>query len=491
MKRRLDRLPGKFITGIFLLAVIAFLGFLFYTGLIPEKYLILGGGVLLLFTILIGYLVWKLHHTIRFFMGTLLAIVLTAVMAVASVYLYRTTSTLNAISGIRTEVANVAVYVRAEDSAQSVNDAADYRFGFLQNLDRENAVKVLGELEDELDIHLSTLEFEGLTQLASGLKNDEVQAIVLNQAYLDILTEMEGYESFASDIREISVKKIEQKSEEKEVIHAEKTTSGKNQGMLFTIYISGIDTRENVIANSRSDVNILACVNTATRQVLLLSTPRDYFIPLSISGGVPDKLTHAGIYGVDVSKDTLAMLYDTTINYYFRINFSGFEAIIDALGGIEVNSDYEFDSMNIQGYHFNQGINHLNGEEALIFSRERYAFSEGDRQRGRNQMAVITGVIKKALSPDLLKNYSSVMAGIEGSFETDMPYSIISSLVKEQLSQGGDWNVVSYSVDGTGDTQVPYSMSVGAYVMVPDYATVDKAKELIAQVYNNEQIKLD
>ena len=226
----------------------------------------------------------------------------------------------------------------------------------------------------------------------------------------------------------------------------------------------------------------MATVNTETHQVLLVSTPRDYFVPLSISNGVPDKLTHAGIYGIDVSKDTLAMLYQTDIDYYFRVNFGGFEKIIDSLGGITIVSDYTFDSQNVDGYSYVKGENQVNGAQALAFARERYAFSEGDRQRGKNQLHVIEGVINKAMSPALLKNYSQTMESLVGSFETNVPYDVIAGLIRQQLSDGGDWSVESYSVDGSGATKVPYSMSMAAYVMIPDMNTVNTAIEKMNQV---------
>ena len=257
---------------------------------------------------------------------------------------------------------------------------------------------------------------------------------------------------------------------------------------IICLYISGIDTRGSEIINTRSDVNIIATINTDTKQMLLVSTPRDYFVPLSISNGQKDKLTHAGIYGINVCMDTLGMLYNEDINYYFRINFAGFEQLINALGGVTVNSDYEFDSKNIIGYHYNKGENFLNGEQALVFSRERYAFSEGDRQRGKNQMAVIKGVINKALSPELLKNYSSVLSSIQGCFETNISYEEIARLLQQQLNNGGSWNIVSYSVDGTGDTQKPYSMSQNAYVMIPDESTVQKAQQMMKKVRDGEPV---
>ena len=253
------------------------------------------------------------------------------------------------------------------------------------------------------------------------------------------------------------------------------------------MYISGIDTRGGVSAKSRSDVNILATVNVDTHQVLLVSTPRDYYVPLPISNGQPDKLTHAGIYGVDVSMGTLEMLYGVPIDYYFRVNFSGFEKIIDALGGITVYSEYEFTTA--AGYHFNVGDNTMNGEQALSFARERYSFSSGDRQRGKNQMAVIKAVINKAMSPAILSNYTELMESISGNFETSMPYDVIADLVREQLDKGGSWNVVTYSVDGTGDSRKPYSLSTNAYVMIPDQSTVDAAIEKINQVRSGETLE--
>ena len=262
-------------------------------------------------------------------------------------------------------------------------------------------------------------------------------------------------------------------------------TSAKDDAVtdeVYTIFVSGIDTRGGMTASSRSDVNIILTLNATTKQILMISTPRDYFVPLSISNGVPDKLTHAGIYGVNVCMDTLDMLYDIDINYYFRLNFAGFEQIIDALGGVNVNSDYDFDSGNTTGYHFNKGENHLNGEQALVFARERYAFKEGDRQRGRNQMAVIQGVVDKATQPAFLKNYLSVLDSLDGAFETNVPYDVMASLVRKQLDEGGSWQVLSYSVDGTGDTQKPYSMSSKAYVMIPNQNTVDKARVLMKKV---------
>ena len=277
------------------------------------------------------------------------------------------------------------------------------------------------------------------------------------------MEDSEGYENAPSQLREIYLYEaetvIEKVKEEPQKKEESKTETQQQVDRVFTMYISGIDSREGLISKSRSDVNIIATVNVDKRQVLLISTPRDYYVPLSISDGIPDKLTHAGIYGIDVSMETLEMLYGTEIDYYFRVNFSGFEQIIDALGGITVNSAVEFSA---GGHQYYVGNNDLDGDAALDFARERYAFADGDRQRGKNQMAVIKAVIEKAISPSLLVNYASIMESISGSFETSMPYEMIAELVRNQLDKGGKWNIISTSVDGTGDYQVPYSMSMEA-----------------------------
>lgn len=482
MTGRKGRIPGKIITSIFFVISLAFMALLVYTQLLPAMYMTIIGLILLIMVLVIYLLVQKVRHKVRFGIGTAISIVMILIMAAGSFYIYKTVSLLDNITGVNVEVTHVGVYVKNEDAAESLGDAIAYTYGILSELDRENTDAAINEINTNLSTYIATKEYAGLVEIMDALNNGEVNAIILNQAYLDVLEEVDGYSDIKTTIRELSSSQV------KTIIEKAIDMVSGSRGEVITVFISGIDTRGALTAKSRSDVNIIATINTSTRQVLLLSTPRDYFVPLSISGGARDKLTHAGIYGVDVCIDTLEMLYDINIDYYFRVNFAGFVNIIDALGGVTVYSDYGFNSMHMSGKYFNEGENYMTGEEALAFSRERYAFAEGDRQRGKNQMAVIKGVINKALSTDLLKNYTSVLEGIEGSFETNVPYSLIAKIVREQLSSGGSWNIVSYSVDGTGDTQKPYSMSQNAYVMIPDESTVEHAKTLMQQVRNGETI---
>ena len=487
-RRRNDWIPGAVITIIVIMLSVVFMGLLAMTKMIPTIYMLIIGIVLAVIAAIIWLLVWHTRYTGRFIGGTVLAVIMIAILAFGGFYINKTRSAISSISGETTEVTQMAVYVKSDDAADSVEATAGYTYGILSSLDRENTDGAVAHLNSQFGTEVQTKEYAGLTELADGILNGEVNAMLLNSGYLSVYEDMDGYTDFSTKIKEVGTVDVEstiQSAEESTPIEPITTANG---GKVYTIYLSGIDTRGEMTAKSRSDVNIIATVNTDTHEILLVSTPRDYFVPLSISGGAPDKLTHAGIYGIDVCMDTLGMLYDIDINYYFRINFGGFVKVIDALGGITVNSDYDFDSKNILGYHFNKGENYVNGEQALIFARERYAFQEGDRQRGKNQMEVIRGVVKKALSPEILTSYSSILSSLDGCFGTNITYEEIAQILQQQLTNGGDWTIVSYSVNGTGATEKPYSMSQKAYVMVPDYNTVDKAKSLMEKVRNGEVV---
>ena len=487
-RRRNDWIPGAVITIIVIMLSVVFMGLLAMTKMVPTIYMLIIGIVLAVIAAIIWLLVWHTRYTGRFIGGTVLAVIMIAILAFGGFYINKTRSAISNISGETTEVTQMAVYVKNDDAADSVEATAGYTYGILSSLDRENTDGAVAHLNSEFGTEVQTKEYAGLTELADGILNGEVNAMLLNSGYLSVYEDMDGYTDFSTKIKEVGTVDVEstiQSAEESTPIEPITTANG---GKVYTIYLSGIDTRGEMTAKSRSDVNIIATVNTDTHEILLVSTPRDYFVPLSISGGAPDKLTHAGIYGIDVCMDTLGMLYDIDINYYFRINFGGFVKVIDALGGITVNSDYDFDSKNILGYHFNKGENYVNGEQALIFARERYAFQEGDRQRGKNQMEVIRGVVKKALSPEILTSYSSILSSLDGCFGTNITYEEIAQILQQQLTNGGDWTIVSYSVDGTGATEKPYSMSQKAYVMVPNYDTVNKAKSLMEKVRNGEVV---
>ena len=259
----------------------------------------------------------------------------------------------------------------------------------------------------------------------------------------------------------------------------------------FVIYLSGVDTRGELTEKARSDVNILAAVNPVTKRVALINTPRDYYVDLAGTSD-KDKLTHAGLYGVETSMETLGNLYGVNVDHYIRINFAGFISIIDALGGVDVYSDQAFTSVGSPGYYdpttFAEGWNHLDGKSALAFARERHAFASGDIQRGINQMKVIDAMLNKIKSPALLMGFSKIMDAAADCFVTSFSQDQISALVRMQLSDFADWDIESYTVTGSSSTSTKCHSAKGQklYVMLPDDASVSKAKEMIASVLGGE-----
>ena len=259
----------------------------------------------------------------------------------------------------------------------------------------------------------------------------------------------------------------------------------------FVVYLSGVDTRGELTEKARSDVNILAVVNPATKRVALINTPRDYYVDLAGTSS-KDKLTHAGMYGVETSMATLGDLYGVNVEHYIRINFAGFISIIDAVGGVDVYSDQAFTSVGSPGYYdpttFAEGWNHLDGKSALAFARERHAFASGDIQRGINQMKVIDAMANKLKSPTVLMSFSKLMDAVSDCFVTSLSQEQISALVRMQLSDLANWDIQSYSVTGSsGKSSQCYSAKgQSLYVMKPDESSVAQAKELIASVLGGE-----
>ena len=321
-----------------------------------------------------------------------------------------------------------------------------------------------------------------MQEQATALHNGDVQAIIYNEAYNGILSEEFG--DFGNSIKVIYSHSIETKVEN----NAAEQVEVKDD--TFTVYISGIDVYGAIETTSRSAVNIMAVVHPTSHQILLVTTPRDYYVEIpGISGGELDKLTHAGIYGVDASMATLGQLYDTTIDFYARVNFTSLVEMVDALGGVDVYSEQAFTTSEDTGLVMNvvQGENHFNGQQALAFSRERMNVDGGDFQRGKNQQAVITAMIKKAVSPAILVGANGILNSVSGNVDTNMSQDQIQTLIKTQLSDGGAWNIKSVAAEGTGDQQYCFS-SPGSllYVTQPDPNSVASIKAMIDSVENGE-----
>ena len=267
------------------------------------------------------------------------------------------------------------------------------------------------------------------------------------------------------------------------------TKKPKNKD-IFTIYLGGTDSYGTIYSRSRSDVNMLVTINKKNHEILLVSIPRDYYITLN-GKGAKDKLTHAGIYGVETSIKSIEDFMDIDINYYFKVNFSTLTKVVDTIDGVDVYSDRAFVPWTDKSVYINKGMNHMNGKKALAFARERYAYKEGDVHRVQNQQAVITAIIKKVSSnKSILLRYSSILDSLQGSFQTNVTMNEISALVNEQLNSMPDWQIAKYNLNGTGAHKSCYSMGAGElYVMIPDEETVDQASDYINDMIDGKTLE--
>ena len=365
----------------------------------------------------------------------------------------------------------VGVYVEAGDPAQSLEDTAGYAYGAAAGEPYgEQAQAALRQRLGEVEITSSPTAFA----LADRLRAGEVRAILLGDAYAQALSEAPGYQWTAQRLRQVGSLELEL-----EGTPAEPLDVPEDLPRRFLVYLSGTDTFGSAATRARSDVNILAAVDTQAKKLLLVATPRDFYVTFPETGGAKDKLAHAGVYGVEASAAALEGLYGVTVDYWVKMNFTGFVELIDALGGVEVYSDQEFTVEPIKTYR--QGYNQLTGLEALAFARERYSFPDGDYQRAKNQMEVIRAVVEKCSSFALVQNFRPVLEAAGEHLETNMPKEHLYGLAAQQLGDPGPWTVETYTAQGDSAYRETWSMpGQELYVILPGEASVQEAKEKLA-----------
>ena len=352
------------------------------------------------------------------------------------------------------------------------------KFGVSYQHDSTTIAKAISDMEDEIGEQEYT-RYDEYSMLADALYEGKVDAIVVGQEYKSMLEA--NHENFDNETKVI-------KSYEYDAKLSVTTKQTDVTESPFNVYVTGIDTYGSVNTVSRSDVNLIVTVNPKTKQILMTSIPRDCEIELDRNGKM-DKLTHTGIYGTSETINTIENFLDMQINYYARTNFSGITNIIDALGGITVESDYSFETLH-GNYQIKKGKNEMDGDMALCFVRERYALPNGDFDRGKNQQKVLKAMMDKAMSPKIITNFNNILSAIEGSFETDMSSNEIKSLINMQLNDMADWSIYDVQVQGKGYmTTKTYSMRGSeVYVMKPDKDQVKKIAELINSVEEGKKI---
>ena len=469
-----------------------------------NTWFLVNAAFLTLYAILAGFFIFKMyaHQFLAFrYVNVILTIVLIAIFAFALLLLLRRKAKLltTIFLLLFTLVSAAGLYFvqSTVQVAEKLNQTASYseiemsvvvpagstiqdisEVGQLQaptNSDSENINTLLADIRTTKSIDLVPEAVDSYQQAYENLLSGASQAMVLNSAYSSLLELSDA--DYASKVRTLYTYKIT-----KEVSTGQTNGQTDVNDNVLNIYISGIDTYGSISTVSRSDVNIIMTVNMETHKILLTTTPRDAYVQIPDGGADQyDKLTHAGIYGVETSMKTLENLYDIDIDYYARINFTSFMQLIDILGGIEVYNDQEFVS-HIGGYTFPVGNLTLNSEYALAFVRERYSLDGGDADRGRNQQKVISAIINKLASVNSITNFSNIVNSLQTSIQTNMPLETMMQLANKQLSSGSSFVVSSQDVTGTGSTgELPsYAMpSAALYMMSLDQTSVDTAKQAI------------
>ena len=408
--------------------------------------------------------------------GKVFSLLLTFCLFIGSYYVAEANDMISRITGGNYKVDKMIVAVRADDPAETLEDAADYTFGVQFSKGSDNMQAAVSDIQKQIGSEIQTTECDSVQTQAQQLLDGKVDAIIYNGAYTSLMEE--NVTDFSKKIKILYTFDIR--------VQLDFGNSGATDDSItkepFTIYISGIDTYGEVSETSRSDVNLIAVVNPKTYQILLVTTPRDYYVPIpGISGGQKDKLTHAGIYGIDASMRTLGQLYETDINYYARLNFTSLIDIVDTLGGVDVYSELAFQTGKESGciVDVQEGWNHLNGEQALAFSRERHALADGDNQRGKNQQAVLTAMLRKCLSPTMLLKAGTIMNQVSSEVETNLSQAQINSLIKYQLNKNATWTIQSVAATGTNDKGYCYSSGDKLlFIMDPDEDVVQKIIDL-------------
>ena len=449
--------------------------------MLPLKYLsgLIGG--LFLINLIVNFFLFRKKikkKPKKFF--SFVALLFSVLFIAASFFIYKTFGVLDNMTE-EYKTYKYHVLVKNNSNYQDIKDIESKSLGYYN--DNSTATKKALSTLREKFVNTDNESYGNLESLGSDLLDGSVESILVEDSQKIKLDnagnstkENNLIKDFTNKTRVLKTFTIKIK------LASDKTDVTKD---VFNIYISGMDEYGKVASVSRSDVNMIITVNPKTRQILLTNIPRDYYVQLHDTTGYKDKLTHAGNYGIDTSVATIEDLLGIKINYYVKVNFSSLVNIVNALGGVEVYSEYDFQSWN--GYNFSKGYNKVNGKEALSFVRERKTFNEGDNQRGKNQQAMIEAIFRKCTSPGIIVKYNSLLNSLEDSMITDMPMKSIKKLAKMQLVNNEKWTITSNSLSGTGSSEYTYTYPYQAlYVTVADEESIKLSKELISKVTEGE-----
>ncbi|RGS45545.1 LCP family protein [Holdemanella biformis] len=448
---------------------------------LPSKFLFpLTIGVVVLDAIFILLLIYFSKNVVSKIVCILLTLVICAASCMGGYYISKTQGALSNITNVAKHAKNtVSVIVKESSSIKNKSQLNGVSVGSLR-LNEQGSKKALKELSGE-GIVLNQTEYDSMTALLEAFYNGEVDSIIINESSRSQILDMEAYSNFDSNTRVVYQTSYKVKNNDSATSVSDITSKP------FNVLISGSDTRGGFDENGRSDVIMVATVNPKTHTILLTSVPRDFYVTTACDAGdgcmqgALDKITHTGIHGTNTTKRTVEQLLGIEINYTFKVGFDTVTELVDVLGGVDVYVEPGYATTTSE-FSVHEGVNHLNAQQALAFARERYSYTEGDRQRTKNQQQVLMGIVKEATKPSVITNYAAIMDTMANTFSTTMSNAEITDLIKYQLNNNPTWKMEQYMVDGTGDTLMCAELGDAASVMVPDQSTVKMAKDKINAV---------
>lgn len=473
------------IIGIQVIASLVLVGLVFKLGALPMKYTIVLFAIVVLLCLGTFFLMKpskkKGKGHIRNIIGKIISALLSVFMLVGSLYIAKGNSTIDSITGADTETTRISLVVLKDSQYEKTNDLKGKTIALNSNVEETKMKNAVSELKKQVS-SFKTEEISDYQQMANDLYTKKVDAIYLNEAYFVMFEE--SHPNFENET------KILYTYEEEEKIENVSEEVGNVTEDPFVVYISGIDTYGKVSTVSRSDVNLIVTVNPKTKQILMTSIPRDCYVTLA-NKGKKDKLTHSGLAGIQNTIKTMENFMNIRINYYARVNFTSLIKMVDALGGVDVNSIESFRAGDSREYYFKKGINHINGKQALAFSRERYHVTGGDNGRVANQQRVLEAMLNKMMSPTIITNYSRVLDSIDGAFETNMKSSDITGLLQMQIDDMAKWTITKKQLTGTGKlmTGGAYMPNNNLYYMIPNQKSVEENRQAIQSVLNGESVQ--
>lgn len=449
---------------------------------LPTKLLFL---ITIIFVLLDAIFALLLCYYTRAIVSKIICVVITLVLIFGSClggyYISKTGSLLTNITNVTKHAKNtVSVVVKQSSDIKNKSQLNGLSVGTLRTIGTQGSSKALKELSKD-GILMNQSEYDSLSAMLEAFYKGEVDSIIINESSRSQILDMESYADFDNNTR--VVYQTSYKVENTDKANAVTDITSKP----FNVLISGSDTRGGFDENGRSDVIMVATINPKTSTILLTSVPRDFYVTTACDAadgcmqGALDKITHTGIHGTNTTKRTVEQLLGVEINYTFKVGFDTVTDLVDALGGVDVYVEPGY-AVTTSTFSVHEGTNHLDGEHALAYARERYSYTEGDRQRTKNQQQVLMGIVNEATKPSVITKYASIMDAMANTFSTTMSNEEISDLIKYQINNNPKWKIEQYMVDGTGDTLMCAELGDAASVMVPDQSTVKMAKDKINAV---------